>query len=613
MGSLSEQVTFEIEEYYDRELDEKCARISGICEDSPKVAVIDNIPEVWNGLKVRRIDGYSPFGHCDWLREVHIPSSIKWLGTSVFCKDKNLERVILPEGLEVIKDWAFEGCTSLKEITIPSTLRWLGRRAFYDCPSLKVIRIPQRTYIEEMALSTGGDDLQIELTETNPAGEEGYFIENNTLYQKTKSGVILVKYFGREKVVVVKDGVWRIGNTAFHRNRILKIVFIPSSVRSIGSWAFSDCESLGSVQIDEGLMNIEGQAFADCPSLPAIRLPDSVTNIEPSVFSGTPLSVATLCANVKVSDSSFPKGTRLVTRRHKRVECKCPACGEALLIPRYENGYSVKCARCGTGIACIDGGLRVLPPGFVLSEESVHIAAFIRKREISKVVHFTSTSGLVGIMLSGKILSREAMRRFLENNPDSRIGRYFHANDSERWDKRLDCINTSIERINLDLLSAMKSRGKGIVTEPWCIIELDTICLLKRGVVFTTSNAASTYVRRKGSKEGLAGLAALYADSITTGRQGENHITITQVTSREWGAHDNWTTSSQAEALIPDEIPVGYIKRVAFQTHDEMIRAKEILANAGCNPILPFETSAYDFISRAEVIDDDNTTYCFGD
>jgi len=32
MGSLSEQVTFEIEEYYDRELDEKCARISGICE-----------------------------------------------------------------------------------------------------------------------------------------------------------------------------------------------------------------------------------------------------------------------------------------------------------------------------------------------------------------------------------------------------------------------------------------------------------------------------------------------------------------------------------------------------------------------------------------------------
>jgi len=610
---MSEQTIFRFEEYYDRELGEKCARICGVREGAPHVEVIDNIPEIWNGLKVRRIDGYCPLGHCDWLREVYIPPSVKRLGTSVFVGDKNLKRVVLSEGLEVIKDWAFEGCTSLEEITIPSTLRWLGRRAFYDCTALKVIRIPQRTYIEEMSLSTGGDDLRIELTETKPAGKEGYFIEANVLYCLTKSGIVLVKYFGREQAVVIKNGVWRIGNTAFHRNNTLRQVFIPGSVRAIGDWAFSDCKCLSSVHIDEGLTTIEDSAFSDCSALFAIRLPDSLTRIEFSAFSGSALATASLCANVKRHDSSFPNRTRLVVRRHMSMECKCPICGEAQLVPRYADGYAYTCTRCGMGIACIDGGLRVLPPGFVLSEESVAIAAFIREREISKVVHFTSTSGLIGILLSGKIMSRETMRHFIEDNPNSPVGRYFHANDSERWDKRLDCINTSIERINVDLFAAMKSRSAGVAMEPWCIIELDTICLLKNKVVFTVANAASTYVRRNGSQEGLAGLEALYADLVTSGRQDENRVTVMQETKRERGAHCNWATNSQAEALIPGEIPVIYIKRVVFQSYDEMVRAKDLLSNAGCTPAMPLESDGYEFVNRAEVIQDDNTCICFGD
>lgn len=610
---MSEQTIFRFEEYFDRELGEKCARICGIREGAPHVEVIDNIPEIWNGLKVRRIDGYCPLGHCDWLREVYIPPSIRWLGTSVFKDDKNLRHVVLPEGLEVIQDWAFEGCTSLEEITIPSTLRLLGRRAFYDCTGLKVIRIPQRTYIEEMSLSTGGDDLRIELTETKPSGKEGYFIEANILYHLTKSGVVLVKYFGREQAVVIKSGVWRIGNTAFHRNKMLRQVFIPSSVRSIGSWAFSECKCLASVHIDEGLSVIEGSAFADCPALVTIRLPDSLSNIEFSAFSGSALTVASLCANVKMHDCSFPKRTRLAVRRHIRTECRCPVCGEAQLLPRYKDGYYCTCNRCGVGIACIDGGLRMLPPGFVLSKESVAIAAFIREREISKVVHFTSTSGLIGILLSGKIMSRETMQHFIEDNPNSSVVKYFHANDPERWDKRLDCINTSIERINGDLLAAMKSRSEGVVMEPWCIIELDTICLLKNKVVFTVANAASAYVRRNGSKEGLAGIEALYDDLVTSGRQDVNHVTVTQETKRESGVHYNWATNSQAEALIPDEIPISYIKRVVFQSYDELVRAKNLIANAGCTNVISLVSDGYEFVDRAEVIRDDRTWTCFGD
>jgi hypothetical protein len=86
-----------------------------------------------------------------------------------------------------------------------------------------------------------------------------------------------------------------------------------------------------------------------------------------------------------------------------------------------------------------------------------------------------------------------------------------------------------------------------------------------------------------------------------------------QETKRERGAHCNWATNSQAEALIPGEIPVIYIKRVVFQSYDEMVRAKDLLSNAGCTPAMPLESDGYEFVNRAEVIQDDNTCICFGD
>lgn len=51
--------------------------------------------------------------------------------------------LILPEGIERIADFAFEGCFRLKNITIPHGITSIGDRAFGCCSSLKEITIPQ--------------------------------------------------------------------------------------------------------------------------------------------------------------------------------------------------------------------------------------------------------------------------------------------------------------------------------------------------------------------------------------------------------------------------------------------------------------------------------------
>ena len=43
----------------------------------------------------------------------------------------------LPEGLEVIEEWAFSETENLEEVIIPSTIKQIYKLAFYSCPKLK--------------------------------------------------------------------------------------------------------------------------------------------------------------------------------------------------------------------------------------------------------------------------------------------------------------------------------------------------------------------------------------------------------------------------------------------------------------------------------------------
>ena len=74
--------------------------------------------------------------------EVRLPEQIE--GMPVTCIDKkaflsrkNLRRVLLPDSMEEIGDWAFAYCGGLKEVVLPCREIRFGRTVFMECGSLE--------------------------------------------------------------------------------------------------------------------------------------------------------------------------------------------------------------------------------------------------------------------------------------------------------------------------------------------------------------------------------------------------------------------------------------------------------------------------------------------
>ena len=56
--------------------------------------------------------------------------------------DNNVESFVIPEGVTIIGEHAFENCSLLSDITIPDTVPQIEKCAFFNCCSLTDIIIP---------------------------------------------------------------------------------------------------------------------------------------------------------------------------------------------------------------------------------------------------------------------------------------------------------------------------------------------------------------------------------------------------------------------------------------------------------------------------------------
>ena len=115
---------------------------------------------------------------------------------------RDITKIVIPNSITSIKQYAFWGCTWLTSVTIPDSVMSIGSGAFYNCTDLRS--------------------------------------------------------------VTIDNGVTIIGMGVFEYCKDLTYMTIPDSVTSIGYEAFRGCIGLISVTIGNGITNIRHGAFYTC-------------------------------------------------------------------------------------------------------------------------------------------------------------------------------------------------------------------------------------------------------------------------------------------------------------------------------------------------------------
>lgn len=179
-----------------------------------------------------------------------------------------IEKVVPPDSLVNIEEYAFYGCRNLKRITFNDGLKNIGRHSFSRCRNLQKIVCPSSlNSIDSYAFA------------------DCYFLKKVVLNAGIKTiGCGAFCLCSNLEDLVIPDGITTIGSYAFPYCRSLKKVVFPDSLISVEDFAFRGCGGLEKIAFNDGLKTIGLSAFCSCKSLVTVEIPGSVTSVDFEAF-----------------------------------------------------------------------------------------------------------------------------------------------------------------------------------------------------------------------------------------------------------------------------------------------------------------------------------------
>lgn len=239
-----------------------------------------------------------------------IPNGVEVIGEGAFQSNTEINVLNIPNSVRVIDSFAFSGCTGLTAVEIPASVREIRPYSFGYCTNLSSVSMP-----------TDLDMLYPYAFENTPwftAWDASQ--ANGVVYW----GTVAWYYKGvmpENTAITIKDGTKTIMRSLFYNNKTLTSITIPASVKTIGMSAFENCDGLKEVHISdiaawcdisfynwtsnplhkspqifvngnavqklvipEGATHISSLAFARCRTIEEIQFPKSLTTIDANAF-----------------------------------------------------------------------------------------------------------------------------------------------------------------------------------------------------------------------------------------------------------------------------------------------------------------------------------------
>ena len=178
----------------------------------------------------------STFENCSALTQIELPDAVETLGMFAFQGCTALQTATLGNGISEVDYGTFLGDYALKSVTLPENLETIGAFSFQGCTALKTLTIPQK--VKKIA--------------------NGAFRSTAIKFTLPEGSLFEVK----DEMLLSKDGK--------------TIYYVPNTFR-------------GEVVIPNGIETINGAAFADCKGVSKAHLPASIREIKLMAFENTSL------------------------------------------------------------------------------------------------------------------------------------------------------------------------------------------------------------------------------------------------------------------------------------------------------------------------------------
>lgn len=218
--------------------------------------------------------GVGAFNGCIGLQgTLELPLNLKKIGVGAFANCKQVEKIVLPEGITTIENHAFLSCYALKDINLPHSLTSLGGRMFYGCKNLKNVQLPKNdtftTLSEDFFRDCPVENVVIPNTITMighnafraPDATDGDYAGG--IYSALKS----VTFEPGSKLTTIQGNVFR------SQTQLASIQF-PETLQSIGN-IFGGCTGLTTFNISRDLTTFGDKTYNPirlCTSLKEITI-----------------------------------------------------------------------------------------------------------------------------------------------------------------------------------------------------------------------------------------------------------------------------------------------------------------------------------------------------
>lgn len=265
------------------------------------------IPSSYKGKPVKVIYKWAFIGKST-IRKIIIPEGIEILKSAAFSHCQNLKEINLPSTIRRIEDSCFEKCNSLVSIFIPSTLLWIEDYAFKDNNKLTIL-------MEDFINQEGANFKYWDIWHGNDNNvlydvKEGIYQHLGYKYVKTSTGICIIDYIGKKSILSLpkKLDEKKVIGATIHNNNV-KTIKVGSEYKNYVYLRFSSCDNLETVIVENGIDVIQSRMFYHLNSLKTVILPKSVNLIKEEAFYDCPNLKTVYIPNTKciIEPKAFEK------------------------------------------------------------------------------------------------------------------------------------------------------------------------------------------------------------------------------------------------------------------------------------------------------------------